>query len=66
MGKAKYEKGEKITTIDEMLKQEFIFDRHKILHRGWFGSWRISFAMSEINRGVIFKAKLKEAADADR
>jgi hypothetical protein len=51
-----YEKGELITSLDEMLKQEFIFSREKVYHRGWFCSWPIIFAQGKIQEKQIFKA----------
>lgn len=53
----KYRKGGKITSLEELYKQDFIYVFDKITHRGWFGSWQIRFAQQCINRGVLFYAR---------
>lgn len=53
----KYRKGEKITSLDEMAKQEFIYFFDKITHRGWFMSWQTRHALNLIKRGVIYYAE---------
>lgn len=58
--KRKYCKGGKITSLDELAKQKFVYCYDKILHNGWFGSWQFSFAKRMIDRGVIFYAVKKE------
>lgn len=55
--KRKYRKGKPITSIDEMMKQDFVFFHDKITPAGWFGSWQIRFAVSYINRGCIYYAE---------
>ena len=57
MYKRKYKKGKRITSLDELYKQEFIYAFHKITHKGWFGSWQIRFAQSCIERGRLFVAE---------
>ena len=52
----KYQRGEVITDFNEFLKQDFIYNRHKILHKGWFLSWRLNFAAMQIRQGNIFYA----------
>ena len=55
--KRKYRKGEKITSLDELVKQEFIYFYDKITARGWFGSWQMRLANSYIVRGCLYKAE---------
>ena len=54
--KRKYRKGEPITSLDELAKQEFIYFFDKITHRGWFMSWQFSLAERYIKRGMLFYA----------
>ena len=54
--KRKYRKGDKITSLDELAKQEFVYFSDKITHRGWFGSWQVSLALRYIERGILYYA----------
>ena len=54
--KRKYKKGECITSIQELIAQDFIYFYDKITSKGWFGSWQLRWAELMINRGVLFKA----------
>ena len=58
--KRKYRKGEKITSLDELMKQEFVFFFDKITNRGWFASWQMRLAKSYIVRGFLYKAERSE------
>ena len=53
----KYHKGGKITSLDELAKQEFIYLWDKITHNGWFGSWQFSLARRYIERGCLYYAE---------
>ena len=55
--KRKYRKGDKITSLDELAKQDFIYVFHKITHHGWFGSWQFSLAWRYIERGCLYYAE---------
>ena len=48
-----YREGGKITSFDELVKQEFIYDRGKLVHHGWFMSWQIRMTMIAMQRGVL-------------
>ena len=52
----RYQRGEVITDFNEFLKQEFIYHRHKVLHRGWFLSWTLHYAVSQLKHGNVFCA----------
>ena len=52
----KYRKGDKITSLDELAKQEFIYCHDKITHNGWFMSWLCRHAMMYIERGILYYA----------
>lgn len=47
----KYEQGERITSLDEMMQQEFVMVRGKVYHKGWFKSWQISLAQNYLQVG---------------
>ena len=55
--KRKYAKGEKITSLDELARQEFVYFQDKITHCGWFLSWQFRMAKSFIDRGFLYYAK---------
>lgn len=56
MYRRKYDKGDKITSLDELVQQEFVYWNDKITHRGWATSWQIRMAYNAIQKGIIFKA----------
>lgn len=60
MSRAKYTKGEKITSLDELAAQEFVYFHDKITHCGWFLSWQVRWAKQHIDDGFIRKAVLKK------
>jgi hypothetical protein len=55
--KRKYRKGAKISSLDELAKQEFIYFFDKITHEGWFLSWQFRLAARYIKRGVLYYAE---------
>ena len=55
--KKKYRKGAKITSLDELVVQEFIYFYDKITHRGWFGSWQFRTVVDFIDRGSLYYAE---------
>ena len=55
--KRKYRKGEKITSLDELVKQEFVYFADKINHIGWVKSWQVSLALRYIERGWLYYAE---------
>lgn len=61
--RAKYQKGERITSLDELMAQNFIYCFDKITHHGWFQSWHMGLADQYIKRGVLFKAVMKNGGD---
>lgn len=61
--RAKYHKGGHILSMDEFVKQEFVFLNDKITHRGWFMSWQMRMVYSMLGEnGRIFYA-VKDAKD---
>lgn len=55
--KRKYRKGNKITSLDELAKQEFVYFFDKITHCGWFMSWQFRLATMYIERGWLYYAE---------
>ena len=58
--KRKYMKGDAITSIDEMAKQEFVYVHDKIYHAGWFMSFQLSWAKRMIESRNVFRADRRE------
>lgn len=54
--KRKYQKGEPITSFDELCRQEYVYFFDKITHREWFQSWQIRLALRYIKRGYLHYA----------
>lgn len=54
--KRKYRRGEVITSLDELAKQEFIYWHNKIYHAGWFMSWQFRMAKRFIDAGSLYYA----------
>jgi hypothetical protein len=55
--KRKYYRGGHILSLDELSRQEFVYWRGKITHRGWFMAWQFRLAASCIcPRGCIYYA----------
>ena len=59
MSKAKYEKGERITSLDELREQQFIYLPFGIRHAGFVQSMSFRTLCMYMDRG-IYKAKLKD------
>ena len=53
----KYRKGDKITSLDELVKQEFVYFFDKITHCEWFKSWQFRLAQRYIERGLLYYAE---------
>ena len=58
--KRKYRPGNKITSMDEIVKQQFIYCNGKIIHEGWFKSWPFRLAESYIHWGSLRYAEKNE------
>lgn len=63
----KYRKGSRITCMEELVKQDVVFFREKVLHRGFFQSWQIRYAIIQIERGTLFRAeKADDGSDYEK
>ena len=65
----KYERGRRIKTVDELLRQPFAIHKpnrnqnfEKIYHRGWFISWPLRLAHHLVEVGELYTAKPKGGA----
>ena len=56
MNKRKYEPGGYIISLDKLMKQKFVYCAGKLAHKGWFGSWQLRYANSE-----LFQLRIREA-----
>lgn len=55
--KRKYRRGSKICCIEELTAQRVVFLRDKPLHRSFFQSWQIRYAMEQMQRGNLYRAE---------
>jgi hypothetical protein len=60
MSKRKYEPGGYIISLDKLMKQEFVYCAGKLVHKGWFGSWQLRYANSE-----LLQLRIREAQEID-
>ena len=60
----KYRKGGKITSLDELANQEFVYFCDSITHCGWFKSWQFRSAQRYIDCGCLFYAERVDADDS--
>ena len=58
--KRKYRKGAAIRSVDDLLKQEFVYFDDKIYHCGWVRSWQLGMVVRHMENGRIFYAIRKE------
>ena len=57
MSKRKYKPGSYIISLDDLMKQEFVYCAGKLVHKGWFGSWHLRYANCALSRLRIREAK---------
>lgn len=53
MAKRKWRKGPKISSLDELYRQEIIFWLDKPTPKGWFMSWQFRMAAQALKGGII-------------
>lgn len=56
----KYKKGSRITCLEELVRQDVVFFSDKVLHRSFFQSWQIRYAVFQIEHGTLFRAERVE------
>ena len=49
----KYQPGEVISDINEVLKQDFVYHHHKVYHKGWFLSWSLHYLLGQLQLGRL-------------
>lgn len=60
----RYQKGKRVTNINQLEGTEFIYFMDKVYHHGWWGSWQYRLLKTWIERGAIWKAiKIEEDKD---
>ena len=57
MSKAKYQKGEQITSLDELLGCKLVYLEDKVQCAAWFGCWRLKDAMNHIKNGHLYRVE---------
>lgn len=57
MSKRKYKPGSYIISLDDLMKQDFVYCAGKLVHKGWFGSWQLRYANSDLLGCVSEKLK---------
>lgn len=61
MSKRKYKKGERILTLEELDRQEFVFFQNKVYHKGFWQSWQYRWVLEKLKIGQFFKAYRADA-----
>jgi len=56
----RFTKGDRITSLDELMRQEFVFCNGKVLHLEWVLSWQLRTAFLYIQHGSLHKAIREE------
>ena len=56
MSKTKYKKGERITSLDEFIQQEFVYFPYGVRHHGYAQSQQIRQVSNMIKNGRLYKA----------
>lgn len=51
----KYECGDQITSISELVAQDFVMFAGKVYHHGWFMSWPLRAAQRYLTSGWLFR-----------
>ena len=65
MSKAKYKKGERITSLDDFVEQEFVYYPYGIRHRGYAQSQTVRHVLMMIKGGRWHKAVRISAEKSD-
>ena len=62
----KYRQGRIITSINELIDQEFIYIHHKIWHKGWFRSLQFGYLQTLIEKGFVrYAIKIDKGENKD-
>lgn len=63
MSRRKYRPGPKITSLNELMEQDFVYWGNKITPKGWFQNWYLCMANRAIKNGSIRQAIKIESED---
>ena len=53
---SKYIKGEPIKSLDELMKQEFVYFNNRLTNVGWFQNWQIGWGRLVCKNNLVFEA----------
>lgn len=56
MSKRKYRKGGRISTLEELMRQDVVIVNRKTTVKAWFEQWKLFMAVELLERGMIFQA----------
>lgn len=59
----KYRRGGKILSMDELVRQDFVYFHDKIYHQGWFLSWQLRWAVTRLKWGELYYAIREDDED---
>ena len=54
--KSKYKYGDRITSLNELVTQDFIIFSGRVYHIGWVLGWQLNMCNEYIKKGSIYKA----------
>lgn len=57
MSKKKYKRGDRIWSLEELDRQEFIFWNGKVYHSGFWKSWQYRWVLDRLQNGQLYKAE---------
>lgn len=64
---SKYKRGSRISCMEELLSQETVFFRGKVLHKSFFKSWQIRYTEEQIRLGTLCRAeKMGDGSDYEK
>ena len=62
MSKRSFEKGDRITSVDELLEQDMVIFScggfKKVYSKGWFISWQLNYVSRLLEYGNLYKIKI--------
>ncbi len=63
---SKYKQRTQISCLEDLLRQEYVSHHGKVLHRGWFMSWQIQYAINQIRLGTIYHVEKIDDCDVHK
>lgn len=62
----KYRRGGHILSLDELVRQEFVYWNYKVTHRGWFIVWQLRMAAHAIGENGCIYYAIKNESEAQK